>query len=153
MNLPNGITESEFKRVCLSAQSMRQASFKLGMDYKVLRKYAKLLNCFVPNQKCKGISKPRAEGTNGKFKLNDILNGKHPTYHTLKLKHRLIKTGLKDNRCERCDLTSWMNSEISLELHHKDGNNRNHTLDNLELLCPNCHSQTETFRKRKKIKA
>ena len=152
MKLPTGITEEKFKITCLSAQSMRQAAFELGISYNILRRCAKQLNCFIPNPTCIGISKPRVEGTNGKFKLDDILNGKHPTYHTLKLKHRLIKAGIKDNRCECCDLTSWMDSEISLELHHRDGNNRNHKLDNLEILCPNCHSQTETFRKRK-IKA
>jgi hypothetical protein len=43
---------------------------------------------------------------------------------------------------------SWNGKELQLELHHVDGNRNNHSLDNLMLLCPNCHSQTDTFRAR-----
>lgn len=57
------------------------------------------------------------------------------------LKQKLIRDGIKEHRCERCGLTTWNNQPIPLELHHKDGDHYNNNLDNLEILCPNCHSQ------------
>lgn len=54
----------------------------------------------------------------------------------------------KERKCEKCGLTSWMNEQIPLELHHIDGDKRNNSLDNLQILCPNCHSLTDNFRGR-----
>ena len=53
---------------------------------------------------------------------------------------------LKGHRCENCGLTSWMNQPISLEVHHVDGDYLNNDIDNLKLLCPNCHSLTDNYR-------
>ena len=61
--------------------------------------------------------------------------------HPLKLK--LIKDGLKEERCELCGLTEWLGQKIPLELHHKDGNHFNNELENLLILCPNCHAIQE----------
>jgi hypothetical protein len=54
----------------------------------------------------------------------------------------------QDERCNSCGIDSWMGKQISLELEHKDGNHFNDLRENLEALCPNCHSQTPTFRGR-----
>ena len=53
-------------------------------------------------------------------------------------------------KCNRCGIDSWLDQPISLELEHKDGNNRNNARENLECLCPNCHSLTDTWRGRNK---
>jgi Zn finger protein HypA/HybF involved in hydrogenase expression len=66
-----------------------------------------------------------------------------PNTHNTKL--QLIKTKLLENKCEICNLTEWRGSPISLHLDHKDGNATNNNISNLRLLCPNCHSQTETY--------
>lgn len=47
--------------------------------------------------------------------------------------------------CATCFISSWQGSKISLQLDHIDGDNKNNLMSNLRLLCPNCHSQTETF--------
>lgn len=60
-----------------------------------------------------------------------------------KLKIKLIQDGIKDNRCELCGLDTWNNLPIPLELHHIDGNHYNNNLNNLQILCPNCHAQQE----------
>ncbi len=52
------------------------------------------------------------------------------------------------NRCNRCDLIEWLGEPISLELEHKDGDRHNNSRENLECLCPNCHSLTPTWRGR-----
>ena len=60
-----------------------------------------------------------------------------------KLKEKMFKDGLKEKKCEICGISTWFNIELPLELHHKDGNHYNNQLDNLQILCPNCHSIQE----------
>ncbi len=50
-----------------------------------------------------------------------------------------------DNKCSQCGIAEWMGKPISLQLEHIDGNAVNQIEDNLTLLCPNCHSQTESY--------
>jgi hypothetical protein len=52
-------------------------------------------------------------------------------------------------KCNRCGLDEWMGIPIVLEYEHKDGNTENNSRDNVECLCPNCHSQTPTWRRTK----
>ena len=61
------------------------------------------------------------------------------------LKGRLFAEGLRENRCERCGLTEWRGEPLSMALHHTNGDGLDNRLENLQLLCPNCHSQTENF--------
>ena len=56
---------------------------------------------------------------------------------------------LRGSRCEKCGLSNWLDLPITLEAHHIDGDHINTALDNLILLCPNCHSQTDSWRKPK----
>ena len=61
--------------------------------------------------------------------------------HVLKLK--LLRDGVKEHKCELCNMTTWLDQPIPLELHHKDGNHFNNDLCNLMMLCPNCHALQE----------
>jgi len=65
--------------------------------------------------------------------------------HTFKLKEKLIAEGLKENKCEVCGVSEWMGKPIVCQLHHINGNNRDNRIENLQMLCPNCHSQTENY--------
>jgi Zn finger protein HypA/HybF involved in hydrogenase expression len=76
--------------------------------------------------------------------LNEILV-KDSEYKSNTLLKRLFKEGLKEEKCECCGITEWMNKNITFQLHHKDGDHHNNELSNLESLCPNCHSQTDNF--------
>ena len=60
-----------------------------------------------------------------------------------KLKIKLIEDGIKDYKCENCNLSKWLGDKIPIELHHIDGNRFNNHLNNLQILCPNCHSKTD----------
>lgn len=55
----------------------------------------------------------------------------------------------QEGKCNKCGITHWLEERITLEYEHKDGNNSNNSRDNVEALCPNCHSQTKTWRGRK----
>lgn len=72
-----------------------------------------------------------------------LVRGSHIQTHKLKLK--ILDAGLRDARCVGCGLAHWRGEPIPLELHHKDGVRTNNLLDNLELLCPNCHALTPNF--------
>lgn len=61
------------------------------------------------------------------------------------IRKRLIEDGYKQERCECCGLSEWMGKPIPLELHHKDFNHWNNDLDNLEILCSNCHMQKHNY--------
>ena len=61
------------------------------------------------------------------------------------LKRRLLREGLKSNSCEACGLSEWLEQPIVLALHHVNGDPADNRLENLQLLCPNCHSQTDNF--------
>jgi 5-methylcytosine-specific restriction endonuclease McrA len=56
----------------------------------------------------------------------------------------------QNNKCNICTIELWCSKVIILEFHHKDGNKKNEARENLEYLCPNCHSQTDNFRFRHK---
>jgi len=63
---------------------------------------------------------------------------------------RLIREGIKQRKCEKCHLEKWLEDIIPLELHHIDGNSENNNLSNLQILCPNCHAQTDNYRGKNK---
>lgn len=61
------------------------------------------------------------------------------------LKGRLLQAGLLQQECAECGLKEWRGKPLSLALHHRNGNNRDNRIENLQMLCPNCHSQTPNF--------
>lgn len=67
---------------------------------------------------------------------------------TATLKRRLIAAGIKAAECEVCGGQRWNGAPMPLELDHLNGRRDDNRLDNLRLLCPNCHAQTSTYRGR-----
>lgn len=62
------------------------------------------------------------------------------------IRKRLIREGIFEHRCNRCKNTTWNGQPIAIELEHINGDHFDNTLSNLELLCPNCHAQTSTYK-------
>ncbi len=68
-----------------------------------------------------------------------------PARNRKNIRMRLIAAGLRSHRCESCLLTEWQGSAIPLQLHHVNGQGNDNRLENLRLLCPNCHSLTDNW--------
>jgi hypothetical protein len=86
----------------------------------------------------RGLVQPRPQALPIDLLLGRARNRRH-------LAIRLVAAGLKDNRCECCGLVEWRGAPLALALHHVSGDGADHRLENLQLLCPNCHSQTPNF--------
>lgn len=109
------------------------------------------------------IVKERMEKLNLFFTKNNLNYGKNSValplssilvkdseYNRTKLKERLFKEGLKEYKCECCGISEWNGKYIALQLHHINGIHNDNRLSNLQILCPNCHSQTDNFSSRGK---
>jgi Zn finger protein HypA/HybF involved in hydrogenase expression len=145
-------SDAEFIEVVKTSNSIREALIKLnlkaaGGNYQCFHKRIKELNISIDH-----FIDPKEWNTGKKFapkrSLEEYLNGVHIQSHKLKL--RLINEGLKEHKCENCGITEWNGQPTPIELDHIDGNRYNNTLQNLRILCPNCHAQTETYRGKNK---
>lgn len=95
---------------------------------------------------CTGKNNPTGIAHTKEYFITNFLKKDGATISTSNLKKKLIKFGLKDNVCEKCGNNGeWNGESITLQIHHVDGNNKNNEISNLNILCPNCHSQTNTF--------
>jgi Zn finger protein HypA/HybF involved in hydrogenase expression len=79
---------------------------------------------------------------------NKILEADYNTLTYDRLKKRIVLE--QNQKCNHCGIDKWNNKPIVLELEHIDGNHSNNERENLEAICPNCHSQTDTWRGRNK---
>jgi len=135
----------EYSDKCVN---MYDLCIKLGLEsvggntYKEIRKIAKEIGVDLKFSYKRNVS-------HHNFKLypnlEDVLIENSPYISLQGLKRRLIKEGYKENKCECCNITTWNGKEISLQLHHINGNRTDNRIENLQILCPNCHSQTETY--------
>lgn len=148
-------SEEDFKECIRKSLNFRQALINLklkpaGGNYKIIKKKIKDLNIDISHFTGKLWLKGKTHDWSRKTPLVDILvnNSKYGGSGTA-LKKKLFKAGLFIKKCYKCNLTKWLNQPISLELEHINGNNSDNRIENLTLLCPNCHAQTDTYRRRK----
>lgn len=73
------------------------------------------------------------------------------TYDRTTLRNKIIKENILEYKCQSCCIENWNNKKISLQLDHINGIRNDNRIENLRFLCPNCHSQTETWGNKKKI--
>lgn len=148
-------TEEEFIDAVKSSTSIRQVLKKLGLkeaggNYSITKTRIKNLELDTSHFRGQGWNKGKKLGPKRSIEELLVVDRKHP-YQSFKLKNRLLQEGIKIHQCESCGITEWMERPAPLELDHINGINYDNRLENLRLLCPNCHAQTETYRGKNKI--
>lgn len=141
------LTKPLIEKAISLTRSNQAAAAYLKVSFPTYKKYAKLfkndqgVSLFDShrNQSGRGLVKPRVDDR--KFKLDDILMGKHPTYPRDKLFKRILASKHIPEQCSHCGFHTKRDSDlkIPLILHHKNDNITDHRVDNLELLCYNCY--------------
>ena len=123
----------------------------LGFDaysgnHKTLKERIKIDNLSVENLQEKRKKIVKNWSIQKTKSLSEVLIENSTYCNSKGLKTKLIREKLLDYVCEKCgNKGMWMNEKITLQLEHKNGNNRDNRLENLCFLCPNCHSQTKTY--------
>lgn len=150
-------TKEDYINAAKNSFSIAQMCVELGIksiggNYQTIKNKIKEYNIDISHftgrawnqgKRYRMINKPKS--------LEEILKENSP-YQSFKLKERLLESGLKERKCECCNNTEWLGKPIKLELHHINGNHDDNRLENLQLLCPNCHSYTDTYRGKNKVR-
>lgn len=137
------LLESEVLAAQSISKTEAESARRLGVSFMTYRKYAKMYGLYgrVANMAGKGVSKAIKNEDSGKYPLNKILEGKFPNYSTNRLKTRMMRSNRIEHKCNKCGFSEKRISDnvIPLLLNYIDGNAKNKTRDNLELLCYNCY--------------
>jgi hypothetical protein len=148
-------TQEKLEKVVSEALSIAEVCRGLGLkscggNYKTLKDKFKLWDIDTKHFTGQGHNQgDKFKPFGKKYELEEVLIENSPYKSSYHLKARLYKEGLKEIKCEECGLEYWNNKVITLELDHVNGITNDNRIENLRILCPNCHSQTETFRRKK----
>lgn len=141
----SNIKDKHFKEAVKEASCMRDVCLLLdvrvsGRVYKSFKeRIARLgLDTSHWNNRKKHVKAER-------LKLEDILVKDSDYQHGTTLKKMLLRHGMLEYRCYTCGIRDWQDKHINLHLDHINGDRQDHRLQNLRLLCPNCHTQTHTY--------
>lgn len=141
-------SDAEFIQAYNTSSSYSELRRKIGLasvgkNADTIRKHCARLGLDIAK-----LTKPTRSGH--KIPLNELLiNGS--VCNSSNLKRRLIKERGYVDRCSICKITEWNGKPITLQLDHIDGVHNNNEISNLRIVCPNCHSQTETYCKGSKL--
>ena len=134
--------KEEIQKWILEGQSKAYMARQLGCNPKTINSILEKLGLtYAGNQSGKGMTK-----INGREMLLLEYLEKSKDIQSNKVRKKILAEGYKEHRCECCGLTEWLGEPIPLELHHKDGDRNHNEISNYELLCPNCHAKTESYR-------
>ncbi|MFN2555282.1 MAG: HNH endonuclease signature motif containing protein [Nitriliruptorales bacterium] len=134
------------------AEALRRLGLKPGgHPYRVIHREIVRMGLDTGHMRGQGWAKGTKNPSLGNTRpLEEILVESSNYLNTNSLKLRLFKEGLKERVCEACGISEWLGRPAPLQLDHVNGDRRDNRIENLRILCPNCHSQTDTWCSRNK---
>lgn len=151
---PNGCkrkwTDEQFIEAVKTSYSVSEVLRKIGLSgfgdsYQTVHKYVTKFNLDTSHWTGQGHLLGKTHNSARKIPLSDILK-EGVRYNTTRLKNRLLKSGLMENKCCICTQgPKWNKIRLVLVLDHINGVRTDNRIENLRLLCPNCNSQQLTF--------
>lgn len=150
-------SNSEFIEVVKNSLSIAECLRKLklsafGASYRGFRIRCKELNLDTSYFTGQGHLKDKTHAWSKSKPLEEILIENSPYNNTTSLKSRLVKEEKLSYYCSDCGIYEWNSKQLVLHLDHINGVNDDNRIENLRLLCPNCHSQTDTYCGKNKAK-
>lgn len=152
MNSRYTYSEEDLRKAVKTSTSIRQVLEKLdivpaGGNYQTTNRRIQKLN--IDTSHFTGQAWNRGKIIGPKRPIEEYLK-ENSVVQSFRLKNRLLLEGLKEHKCECCGITEWNGKLAPLELDHINGNHHDNQLENLRILCPNCHAQTDTYRGKNK---
>ena len=142
-------TKTDLQKAITGSNSIRECLKKLGYTtsgtyFEVFKEKIKKYNLDISHFCGQSWARGKNFKSTTKIPLEEILI-ENSSYKTNTLRIRLIKEGIFEKKCYGCNLIEWMGKEIPLQLEHKNGIPNDHRIENLTILCPNCHALTDTY--------
>ena len=152
MNTRHTYTEDELREAIKTSRSIRQVLQKLnivaaGGNYQTTHRRISKLGIDISHFHGQAWSKDKKIGP--KRHIDEYLK-ENTVVQSFRLRNRLISEKIKEHKCECCGIIEWRGHPTPIELDHINGNHTDNRLENLRLLCPNCHAQTDTYRGKNK---
>lgn len=144
-------TDDDIRRAAAGARSVRQIMGRLGLDpsrnlgRRTLVRRLRDIGVEPSDLPGQAWSAGTRQPNRYRKPLDEILASGRALIDTHRVKLRLVDEGILTWQCAICGIDAWRDRPLSLHLDHINGDRRDNRVDNLRLLCPNCHSQTPTY--------
>jgi hypothetical protein len=147
-------TKENLETIVSECNSIRQVLIKIGLkeaggNYQNIKtrieKFGIDTSHFHGQVWNKGKTWSKSKDISHKLVKNSTYSSGLPL-SSFRLKIQLLKLGYMKAQCDICKLTTWLGNEIPLELHHINGDRFDNRIENLQLICPNCHTFTDNYR-------
>lgn len=137
------ISEYDLEKIVVGSKSLTEVGKILGVSRQTITRYVKE----------RGVDISHFKPSRNRYDSADKLFVIGPSRMNATIRKAVVRLGLKcDDVCENpnCGIVDWNGLPLRIELHHINGNACDNRLENLQFLCPNCHSQTITYRGKKR---